>query len=112
MKEILTIFCIALSPVLVGFGIEQYLDYHREHRWENLGEKFVACDYGNEFMTFYGFKDKQECRNLHEALFREITDKCSTDFEDKRLYHVCLGERLDLELLGISQALLDFKAKP
>lgn len=109
MKETVIIVCLAICPLIIWFGIEQYFDYRHEHRWEDLGTKFVACEYDNDFMTYYGFPDKQSCRDLHEALFREITDKCSTAFDDERLYHICLGERLDLELLDLSQAYLDFK---
>ena len=51
-----------------------------------LGANFTACDYEPDFLKQLGFENKKACQLLHEALWNQIVDNCtSPDYTSPKL---------------------------
>jgi len=77
---------------------------------------YISCDYSQELLTFRGYKNKDECKILNEAIYKQILDECSNDFSSNKLdekerkwfYEKCIEYSLDKATLKDAESYAEF----
>lgn len=80
---------------------------------------YTSCEYKQEFLVYMGYKNKEECKSIHEAVYKEILDECSKKFistklseEDNRwFYEKCIEYSMDKQSLQVAKSYTEFSIK-